>query len=168
MYVTVFEHYSLKRCAIFIRVHLMFVWGSSTETLFSSKNFCRRRFVLVLFFLLLVSAAVDLDLCSSNVQDAFVIAVEQQARERLERLSALKRITPVDMTKLSQQVSLIHPHKPLRTNRSLKSFCNQSKRHFLAFFRRGMWILSFRHISARERIDLAILFISVHCSMGCM
>lgn len=47
---------------------------------------------------------MDLDLCSSNVQDAFVIAVEQQARERLERLSALKRITPVDMTKLSQQV----------------------------------------------------------------
>lgn len=51
-------------------------------------------------------SAVDLDLCSSNVQDAFVIAVEQQARERLERLSALKRITPVDMTKLSQQVSI--------------------------------------------------------------
>ncbi|VEN48241.1 unnamed protein product, partial [Callosobruchus maculatus] len=49
--------------------------------------------------------AVDLDLCSSSVQDAFVIAVEQQARERLERLSALKRITPVDMTKLSQQLN---------------------------------------------------------------
>uniref|UniRef100_A0A6P7H7C6 Uncharacterized protein LOC114348031 n=1 Tax=Diabrotica virgifera virgifera TaxID=50390 RepID=A0A6P7H7C6_DIAVI len=46
---------------------------------------------------------VDLDLCSSNVQDAFVIAVEQQARERLEKLSALKRITPIDMNKLSQQ-----------------------------------------------------------------
>ena len=27
---------------------------------------------------------------NSNVQDAFVIAVEQQARERLERLSALR------------------------------------------------------------------------------
>ncbi|KAK9729941.1 hypothetical protein QE152_g15629 [Popillia japonica] len=52
-------------------------------------------------------ATVDLDLCSSNVQDAFVIAVEQQARERLERLSALKRVTPVDMTKLSQQVRFI-------------------------------------------------------------
>lgn len=38
------------------------------------------------------------------VQDAFVIAVEQQARERLERLSALKRITPVDMANLSQKV----------------------------------------------------------------
>ena len=41
---------------------------------------------------------------NSHVQDAFVIAVEQQAKERLERLSALRRIKPVDMTKLSQQV----------------------------------------------------------------
>eukprot|EP00093_Oithona_nana_P007550 07550.XXX_368565_369890_1 [CDS] Oithona nana genome sequencing. len=41
---------------------------------------------------------------NSQVQDAFVIAVEQQAKERLERLSALRRIKPVDMTKLSQQV----------------------------------------------------------------
>jgi hypothetical protein len=45
-------------------------------------------------------------LCSSGelgnaVQDAFVIAVEQQARERLQRLSALKRITPIDMSQLS-------------------------------------------------------------------
>lgn len=51
-------------------------------------------------------SALDLA-ANSNVQDAFVIAVEQQARERLERLSALKRIKPVDMTKLSQQVSAI-------------------------------------------------------------
>ena len=41
---------------------------------------------------------------NSHVQDAFVIAVEQQAKERLERLSALRKIKPVDMTKLSQQV----------------------------------------------------------------
>ena len=41
---------------------------------------------------------------NSNVQDAFVIAVEQQARERLERLSALRKIKPVDMTQLSQEV----------------------------------------------------------------
>jgi len=41
---------------------------------------------------------------NSHVQDAFVIAVEQQAKERLERLSALRRIKPVDMTKLSQQL----------------------------------------------------------------
>jgi hypothetical protein len=49
-------------------------------------------------------AAQDLA-ANSNVQDAFVIAVEKQARERLERLSALKKIKPVDMTKLSQQVT---------------------------------------------------------------
>ncbi|XP_055947410.1 protein PALS1-like isoform X2 [Argiope bruennichi] len=42
---------------------------------------------------------------TSNVQDAFVIAVEQQARERLEKLSALKKIKPVDMTKLSQELN---------------------------------------------------------------
>lgn len=43
------------------------------------------------------------ELCNT-VQDAFVIAVEQQARERLQRLSALKRITPVDITQLSIKV----------------------------------------------------------------
>ena len=31
--------------------------------------------------------------------------MEQQARERLEKLSALRKIKPVDMTRLSQQVS---------------------------------------------------------------
>ena len=41
---------------------------------------------------------------NSHVQDAFVIAVEQQAKERLERLSALRKIKPVDMSTLSQQV----------------------------------------------------------------
>lgn len=51
-----------------------------------------------------IFAAQDLA-ANSNVQDAFVIAVEKQARERLERLSALKKIKPVDMTKLSQQVN---------------------------------------------------------------
>ena len=42
------------------------------------------------------------------VQDAFVIAVEQQARVRLQRLSALKRITPVDMSQLSIKVNEIN------------------------------------------------------------
>src|ERR1043165_8750577 len=49
--------------------------------------------------LLFLIAALDLAQ-NSNVQDAFVIAVEQQARERLEKLSALKKVKPVDMTKL--------------------------------------------------------------------
>ncbi|XP_039294150.1 uncharacterized protein LOC120353653 [Nilaparvata lugens] len=49
---------------------------------------------------------VALDLASiSVVQDAFVIAVDQQSRERLERLSALKRIKPVDIQGLSKQLN---------------------------------------------------------------
>lgn len=52
----------------------------------------------------MVVAALDLAQ-NGNVQDAYLIAVEQQARERLERLSALKKIKPVDMSKLSQQVT---------------------------------------------------------------
>lgn len=49
------------------------------------------------------------DLADSNiVQDAFVIAVEQRARERLQRLSALRKIKPVDMTQLCQQLSVDH------------------------------------------------------------
>lgn len=56
--------------------------------------------------LIIVCFVSALDLAqNSNVQDAFLIAVEQQARERLERLSALKKVKPVDMSKLSQQVS---------------------------------------------------------------
>ncbi|CRK92533.1 CLUMA_CG006067, isoform A [Clunio marinus] len=48
------------------------------------------------------------ELCNT-VQDAFVIAVEQQARERLQRLSALKRITPVDITQLSIKLNQQNP-----------------------------------------------------------
>ena len=55
------------------------------------------------------------------VQDAFVIAVEQQARERLQRLSALKRITPVDMSQLSIKVRLIGVVEP----NLLISYCSQ-------------------------------------------
>ncbi|XP_076255696.1 MAGUK p55 family member stardust isoform X4 [Rhynchophorus ferrugineus] len=66
--------------------------------------------------------AVDLDLCSDNVQDAFVIAVEQQARERLERLSALRKITPIDMTKLSQQLN----QQSVATSEDLNGFINNS------------------------------------------
>lgn len=54
----------------------------------------------ILFFSYLISAGE----LGNAVQDAFVIAVEQQARERLQRLSALKRITPVDMSQLSIKV----------------------------------------------------------------
>lgn len=84
--------------------------------LLPSSNILNYQVVLLCFLLLIlcvitcfcvfVSAAVDLDLCSSNIQDAFVIAVEPQARERLERLSTLKRVTPVDITKLQRQVGV--------------------------------------------------------------
>ena len=72
---------------------------------------------------------------NSHVQDAFVIAVEQQAKERLERLSALRRIKPVDMTKLSQQVlplSFLKWKKSAMTNIS-KSACTITFRLKSAF-----------------------------------
>lgn len=40
----------------------------------------------------------------NNVQDAFVIAVEPQARERLEKLATLYKIQPVDMAQLCHKV----------------------------------------------------------------
>jgi len=65
---------------------------------------------------------------NSNVQDAFVIAVEQQARERLEKLSALRKIKPVDMTTLSQQLcdsevekNRAEPEKTRNGNKSVYS-----------------------------------------------
>lgn len=39
-----------------------------------------------------------------QVHDAFFIGIEDEAKERLERLAASKRITPVDITKLAHQV----------------------------------------------------------------
>ncbi|CAG9582988.1 unnamed protein product [Danaus chrysippus] len=45
------------------------------------------------------------DIGHNVIQDAFLIAVEEQARQRLQRLSALKRITPVDMSKLSAELN---------------------------------------------------------------
>ncbi|XP_066258082.1 protein PALS1 isoform X1 [Euwallacea similis] len=66
--------------------------------------------------------AVDLDLSQDHVQDAFVIAVEQQARDRLERLSALRKITPIDITKLSEQLS----QQTAVTSEDLNGFINNS------------------------------------------
>lgn len=60
--------------------------------------------ISLIFYRLLQNTAGEL---GNAVQDAFVIAVEQQARERLQRLSALKRITPVDMSQLSIKVIII-------------------------------------------------------------
>ncbi|KAJ2951709.1 hypothetical protein O0L34_g13871 [Tuta absoluta] len=52
------------------------------------------------------------DIGHNIVQDAFLIAVEEQARQRLQRLSALKRITPVDMSKLSVELNRKRPPQP--------------------------------------------------------
>ena len=61
---------------------------------------CLVKYAHIVYYISLAKELAE----NSHVQDAFVIAVEQQAKERLERLSALRRIKPVDMTKLSQQV----------------------------------------------------------------
>lgn len=47
------------------------------------------------------SAGSDL----GQVHNAFFIGIEEEAKERLERLAASKRITPVDITKLAHQVN---------------------------------------------------------------
>ncbi len=41
----------------------------------------------------------------TDIQDAYVIAVEDQARRRLEQLSALHKVQPVDIS----QVQLLFP-----------------------------------------------------------
>ncbi|XP_060869437.1 protein PALS1 isoform X1 [Metopolophium dirhodum] len=52
------------------------------------------------------SAGSDL----GQVHDAFFIGIEDEAKERLERLAASKRITPVDITKLAHQLMRqLHP-----------------------------------------------------------
>lgn len=51
-----------------------------------------------------VSVASEL---ANSVQDAFVIAVEEQAKVRLQRLLDLQRVKPVDMSQLSMQVLYI-------------------------------------------------------------
>lgn len=78
-----------------------FTFGSFVKAVFLVASFLKLIFTLFCFFSVPISAGE----LGNAVQDAFVIAVEQQARERLQRLSALKRITPVDMSQLSIKVS---------------------------------------------------------------
>ncbi|XP_034238429.1 uncharacterized protein LOC117643577 [Thrips palmi] len=75
----------------------------SHEEILTFLHECIKSRVICLRVKRRTSARVAAELAHS-VQDAFVIAVEQQARERLERLSQLKRIKPVDMNKLCDQV----------------------------------------------------------------
>lgn len=74
------------------------------------RHFCQEKTSIGIFNTCKVKLFISLSVSAldfpenQNVQDAFVIAVEQQARERLERLSALNRIKPVDIAQLSNQV----------------------------------------------------------------
>lgn len=61
------------------------------------KNQLKTLNIIFVFFFV---SEIDLH----NVQDAFVIAVEPQARRRLEKLAELYKIQPVDMAQLCQQV----------------------------------------------------------------
>lgn len=70
----------------------------------------------------------------NSVQDAFVIAVEEHARERLQRLAALNRVTPVDITQLSKKVSS-PPSIPESItkfgNKCIRQMCNMNFDYFL-------------------------------------
>lgn len=62
-------------------------------------------FLFICYINLVVTTSIDSagsDL--GQVHDAFFIGIEDEAKERLERLAASKRITPVDITKLAHQV----------------------------------------------------------------
>lgn len=83
-------HRSARLCAFAVPIKFVDTRNRREEDLFTSET----------------AVLVAGELCNT-VQDAFVIAVEQQARERLQRLSALKRITPVDITQLSIKVHKI-------------------------------------------------------------
>lgn len=61
-----------------------------------------KRKCLTLYIICLV-IALELGLCAGKIE-TYMIAVEQQARERLERLSASFRLKPVDINLLARQV----------------------------------------------------------------
>ncbi|XP_037727595.1 uncharacterized protein LOC119558285 isoform X7 [Drosophila subpulchrella] len=76
----------------------------------------------------------------NSVQDAFVIAVEEHARERLQRLAALNRVTPVDITQLSKklledvlvhQASDVHLYGPGATAAIASSSSRSQQQHQL-------------------------------------
>ncbi|XP_016962705.1 uncharacterized protein LOC108033061 isoform X7 [Drosophila biarmipes] len=76
----------------------------------------------------------------NSVQDAFVIAVEEHARERLQRLAALNRVTPVDITQLSKklledvlvhQASDVHAYGPGATAAIASSSSRSQQQHQL-------------------------------------
>lgn len=69
------------------------------------------KFVCILFCYRRLVVTTSIDSAGSDlgqVHDAFFIGIEDEAKERLERLAASKRITPVDITKLAHQVRIKH------------------------------------------------------------
>ncbi|XP_017030179.1 uncharacterized protein sdt isoform X1 [Drosophila kikkawai] len=69
----------------------------------------------------------------NSVQDAFVIAVEEHARERLQRLAALNRVTPVDITQLSKKLQQTKSGTATSQRQDL-SFLNESTPIYVTSF----------------------------------
>ncbi|KAI8120572.1 MAGUK p55 subfamily member 5 [Lucilia cuprina] len=69
----------------------------------------------------------------NSVQDAFVIAVEEHARERLQRLAALNRVTPVDITQLSKKLQQTKGGAPSTQKQDL-SFLNEASPIYVTSF----------------------------------
>ncbi|XP_059224265.1 uncharacterized protein LOC106087029 isoform X2 [Stomoxys calcitrans] len=69
----------------------------------------------------------------NSVQDAFVIAVEEHARERLQRLAALNRVTPVDITQLSKKLQQTKSGAPSTQKQDL-SFLNEASPIYVTSF----------------------------------
>ncbi|XP_017064370.1 uncharacterized protein LOC108103420 isoform X4 [Drosophila eugracilis] len=69
----------------------------------------------------------------NSVQDAFVIAVEEHARERLQRLAALNRVTPVDITQLSKKLQQTKSGTTTSQRQDL-SFLNESTPIYVTSF----------------------------------
>ncbi|XP_037812182.1 uncharacterized protein LOC119603950 isoform X2 [Lucilia sericata] len=69
----------------------------------------------------------------NSVQDAFVIAVEEHARERLQRLAALNRVTPVDITQLSKKLQQTKGGAPSTQKHDL-SFLNEASPIYVTSF----------------------------------
>lgn len=80
-----------------------------TQNFFHKFFFSNLHLLFVLFVCYDLVVTTSIDSAGSDpgqVHDAFFIGIEDEAKERLERLAASKRITPVDITKLAHQVRL--------------------------------------------------------------
>ncbi|XP_020715925.1 uncharacterized protein LOC101460084 isoform X1 [Ceratitis capitata] len=69
----------------------------------------------------------------NSVQQAFVIAVEEQARERLKRLAELNRVKPVDITEVSKTLQQLKGDS-LTTQKQDLSFLNEASPIYVTSF----------------------------------